>query len=180
MHIIDYISQVVVKLTCSRHDWYGFKIAELALNICLWLTPSGAVCSKNTNRMPQSSKDWFWLFKIAYNFLYHIEKSLLRCCSSQFFQMFFGTECRWMLFFFIFQHGNIFILLYSQNIGPWSYGSWISYLYAISAYHHCKFKSRSGRGVQRYVIKFVSDLRQVSGFLRVLHFPPPIKLTATI
>ena len=30
------------------------------------------------------------------------------------------------------------------------------------------------------VIKFVSDLRQVGGFLRVLRFPPPIKLTATI
>jgi hypothetical protein len=29
-------------------------------------------------------------------------------------------------------------------------------------------------------IKFVSDLRQVSGFLQVLQFPPPIKLTATI
>jgi hypothetical protein len=26
------------------------------------------------------------------------------------------------------------------------------------------------------VIKFVSDLRQVGGFLRVLQFPPPIKL----
>ena len=34
--------------------------------------------------------------------------------------------------------------------------------------------------IQHYVIKFVSDLRQVGGFLRVLHFPPPIKLTATI
>ena len=30
---------------------------------------------------------------------------------------------------------------------------------------------------QYYVIKFVSDLRQVGGFLRVLRFPPPIKLT---
>jgi hypothetical protein len=30
------------------------------------------------------------------------------------------------------------------------------------------------------VIKFVSDLRQVGGFLRVLQFPPPIKLTAMI
>ena len=28
--------------------------------------------------------------------------------------------------------------------------------------------------------KFVSDLRQIGGFLRVLWFPPPIKLTATI
>jgi hypothetical protein len=31
--------------------------------------------------------------------------------------------------------------------------------------------------LQHYVIKFVSDLRQVGGFLRVLRFPPPIKLT---
>jgi hypothetical protein len=34
--------------------------------------------------------------------------------------------------------------------------------------------------IQHYVIKYVSDLRQVGGFLRVLWFPPPIKLTATI
>ena len=34
--------------------------------------------------------------------------------------------------------------------------------------------------IQHYVIKFVSDLRQVGGFLQVLQFPPPIKLTATI
>ena len=33
---------------------------------------------------------------------------------------------------------------------------------------------------QHYVIKFVSDLRQVDGFLQVLRFPPPIKLTAMI
>jgi len=36
--------------------------------------------------------------------------------------------------------------------------------YAISAYHHwcCDFESRSGRGVQHYVIKFVSDLQHLS------------------
>ena len=34
--------------------------------------------------------------------------------------------------------------------------------------------------VQHYVIKFVSDLRQVGGFLQVFRFPPPIKLTAMI
>jgi hypothetical protein len=34
--------------------------------------------------------------------------------------------------------------------------------------------------MQHYVTKFVSDLRQVSGFVWVLQFPPPIKLTATI
>jgi hypothetical protein len=34
--------------------------------------------------------------------------------------------------------------------------------------------------IQHYVIEFVSDLRQVGVFFRVLRFPPPIKLTATI
>ena len=34
--------------------------------------------------------------------------------------------------------------------------------------------------IQHFVLKFVSDVRQVGGFLRVLRFPPPIKLTATI
>ena len=41
-------------------------------------------------------------------------------------------------------------------------------------------ESRSGQGVQHYVIKIVSDLRQVGGFLWVLQFPPQIKLTTTI
>ena len=34
--------------------------------------------------------------------------------------------------------------------------------------------------LQNYVIKRDSDLRNVGGFLRVLRFPPLIKLTATI
>ena len=34
--------------------------------------------------------------------------------------------------------------------------------------------------IQHYMIKFVSNLRQVDGCLRVLWFPPPIKLNATI
>ena len=34
--------------------------------------------------------------------------------------------------------------------------------------------------MQHYVIKFVSDLRQVDDFLCALRFPPPIKLTTTI
>jgi hypothetical protein len=57
-------------------------------------------------------------------------------------------------------------------------------IYAIHAYHHecCEFKPRSGEvySIQHYVIKFVSDWRQVCGFLWVLRFPPPIKLTTTI
>ena len=35
--------------------------------------------------------------------------------------------------------------------------------------------------IQHYlVVKFVNDLRQVGSFVRVLRFPPPIKLTTTI
>jgi len=45
--------------------------------------------------------------------------------------------------------------------------------YAISTYHRrCEFESWSGWDVQHYVIKFVSYLRQVSGFIRVLRFLP--------
>ena len=34
--------------------------------------------------------------------------------------------------------------------------------------------------MQHYVITFVSEVRQVSGFLLILRFPPPTKLAATI
>jgi hypothetical protein len=34
--------------------------------------------------------------------------------------------------------------------------------------------------IPQFEIKFVGDLRHVSGFLQVLRFPPPIKLTSTI
>jgi len=60
----------------------------------------------------------------------------------------------------------------------------VGFTYAISAYHHkrCEFESRSDEvySIQHYVIKFVSDLYQVGGFLRVLQIPPPIKPTAMI
>jgi hypothetical protein len=56
--------------------------------------------------------------------------------------------------------------------------------YVVSDYHQysCEFESQLGEvySIQHYVIKYVSDLRQVDGFLHVLQYPPPIKLTATI
>ena len=39
---------------------------------------------------------------------------------------------------------------------------------------------REEYSIQHYVIKFVSDLRQIGCFLWVLRFNPPIRLTATI
>jgi hypothetical protein len=55
--------------------------------------------------------------------------------------------------------------------------------YAVSANHHSReFETPHGEvySIQHYVIKFISDLRQASGFLRVLRFRLPIKLNATI
>jgi hypothetical protein len=34
--------------------------------------------------------------------------------------------------------------------------------------------------IKHYVIKFASDLKKVSGFLQVIRFPAPLKLTAMI
>jgi len=48
-------------------------------------------------------------------------------------------------------------------------------LYCLNIHVHGELNS-----IQHYVIKFVSDLQQVGGFLRVLRFPPPIKQNATI
>jgi hypothetical protein len=53
--------------------------------------------------------------------------------------------------------------------------------YVIRLYDHlsCEFKSHSGEvhSIQHYVIKLVSDLRQVSGFLLVTWFPPPVNFS---
>jgi hypothetical protein len=49
-------------------------------------------------------------------------------------------------------------------------------LYPLTLWVRIQVMARSTRNV----IKFVSDLRQVGDFLRVLRFPPSIKLTATI
>jgi hypothetical protein len=54
---------------------------------------------------------------------------------------------------------------------PWSYGNWI---------YNFLCNQCLSPVMLHYVIKFVNDLRQVGGSLRVLRFPPPIKLTATI
>ena len=54
--------------------------------------------------------------------------------------------------------------------------------FAINAYHAKVVSLNPTDGevylIQHYVIKFVSDLCQASGFFRVLRFPPQIKLTA--
>jgi hypothetical protein len=49
-----------------------------------------------------------------------------------------------------------------------------TYIY-VQYIHH---KLISPKNIKHYVIKFVSDLQQVGGFLRVPTFPPRMKVTA--
>jgi hypothetical protein len=66
----------------------------------------------------------------------------------------------------------------------WSYGSWIYNDRCNQCISPLTLRVRIAhrRGVldTTLVIKFVSDLRQVVGFLWALRFPPPITLTTTI
>jgi hypothetical protein len=77
-------------------------------------------------------------------------------------------------------HIWILTTIYRGRSGRHRLVIWFITIWAISAYHHqrCEIEPRTGEvySVQHYVIKFVSDLRQVSGFLWLLRFPPPIKL----
>ena len=69
---------------------------------------------------------------------------------------------------------GVFLLIFiSKYQGPswsWSYGSWIyNYIYMSSVpFTTNVVTSNPTQAIQHYVIKFVSDLQQVSGFLRVL------------
>ena len=77
----------------------------------------------------------------------------------------------------------IFNHLTGTVVWSWSYGSWIyNYLWNPSTTKVVSHNPVNGEvySMQHYVIKFVSDLQQVVGFLRVFRFPQPIKLTATI
>jgi hypothetical protein len=66
----------------------------------------------------------------------------------------------------------------------WSYGSWIyKFLCNQCLLHTTKVVSSNPvhgevYSIQHYVIKLVSNLWQVGGFLLVFRFPPQIKLTA--
>jgi hypothetical protein len=71
-------------------------------------------------------------------------------------------------------HGTIFLTNTLKGLSwPWSHDSWIyNYLcnQCLSPLMLLVLESRSGRGVQHYVIKFVSDSRKVCGFLRLSGF----------
>ena len=73
---------------------------------------------------------------------------------------------------------NLHVLIYWGLSWSWSYGSWIyNYLcnQCLSPITLWRVRIRLRWDVLDTIL-FVSDLRQVTGFLRILQFPPSIKL----
>jgi hypothetical protein len=81
----------------------------------------------------------------------------------------------------LFEYKRVCIQIFAGQLWPWSYGSWIYNYLCNQCLSPLMLWDRTPLMVRctRY-IKFVSDLRQVGGFLRVLRFSSPIKLTTTI
>jgi len=81
-----------------------------------------------------------------------------------------------------------YIIIYYQNKLGHNYAEYVYYILFVICLKWKTWKSDVSSNpahgevyaIQEYVIKFVRDLRQVGGFLRVLRFPLPIKLTAKI
>ena len=74
------------------------------------------------------------------------------------------------LLFIVFVHGGIVVVIaWKLDIPEQSVH--ITTNVVSSKTPHCEVYS-----IQHYVIKFISDLRQVGDFLEVLRLPPPIKL----
>ena len=65
---------------------------------------------------------------------------------------------------------------YNSRVNEWQHKQYNS---RVNEWQH-KHEQYNSRVNEWQLIKLVSDLRQVGGFLRVLRFPSPIKLTATI
>ena len=94
----------------------------------------------------------------------------------------------WSIMTVIWGGGGLSVVLCEYTyffVGPswsWSYGSLIynaTYMQSVPIIINV-VSSSAAQAIQHYVIKIVSDLRQVGGFLWVPRFTPPIKLTATI
>jgi hypothetical protein len=77
---------------------------------------------------------------------------------------------------YVYRHsnGDVSVMVFNATFNNISVISWRSVLLVEQTAHSEVYS------IQHYVIQFVSDLRQVCGFIRVLQFPPPLKLATMI
>jgi len=94
-----------------------------------------------------------------------------------FFLYYFVQLIDWLLF-----NVNYFSCIHNKTLYiPWVFSLHKSFILTNVPSEVVSSTSVHGEvfSIQHYVIKFVSDLTQVSGFLWVLRFPEPIQSTAT-
>ena len=169
-------------VTCLLYNCHKLYCL-MKIKFCIW------IWIYNVSPPPGNKKSMYWHL---YLFLITTHIPLLDCSVSEFVAS--NTNKRWCLlayfcfvcfctgFFFFLRNDNTHLTTCSMESGAvvvvFEHVVGYTTTYAISAYYHqrCEFECRSGEvySIQHYVIKVVS------GFLRVLRFLPPIKLTAMI
>jgi len=116
--------------------------------------------------------DWCLAPTVAVFQLYHGIITFLKILNKQKWLSDWLTNNHWLFIL-----GKLITIV--RLLSPWFLSA-----FEISVSHHicCEFIAGPYKCEldKNCVIKFVSDLQQVSGFLQVPLFPPPVKLTATI
>ena len=127
------------------------------------------------------------LLLLIQDLLRHIILSLMLNTSIKVIATQYTDDRGWSQIWYKKVNSQHLLITYNQLtvtvVWSWSYGSWIySYLWNPITTKVVSSNPVHGEvySMQHYVIKLVSDLQQVGGFLRVFRFPQPIKLTATM
>ena len=125
---------------------------------------------------------WYYLILLLFYWIWTCSESVVFFCFS-FYHHFYEKNlkiynmCQYYLISINISYvysklvHDYFLILYWSRRGRDRMLVGSTTTYAIGAYPHwfCGFDCRSWLGEQHYVIKFVSDLWQVGGFLGVLH-----------
>jgi len=167
---VDNNISVVYRVTSRR--WYGEQFAH----IYLWLQKKlwsyyVMVLSLLFQSFCVITCSWQILLSFKHNDSCH------QVNNSTCFQTRGPKVQKWMCLY-MYMKSIYFMWFWCRPSCSWSYGSWI-YNYLLNQYLS-PLKLWVLIPLRRGVLDTTLLLRQVGGFLRVLRFPPPIKLTATI
>jgi hypothetical protein len=122
-------------------------------------------------QFPSSGNDWDW------NLTLGCQEISLSCTFAGVWFYFSLLSAVFSLLFDSYVHLYIpYLVFWLDDFGVWVFWSYnVIYIWWFGLGLWC-LTPLSVYSIKLYVIKFVSYLQQVGGFLRVLQFPPPIKL----